>query len=143
MMPEATLLGVQPVWQCYEFEGYRASVPLFQPPYAMIEDCQECGNPVVYKIVDYDTAQVEVIEAEVLCPVQQAVNVNALRFITKSVLAMDTSTGHTIDWHSQQLVLPLHQLLQLQAGQTMRLLFRYRPGDPIETLASAINVVIV
>ncbi|MDB5052703.1 MAG: hypothetical protein JWM44_753 [Bacilli bacterium] len=143
MLPEATLLGVQPVWQCYEFEGYRASVPLFQSPYAMIEDCRDCGDPVVYKIVDYDTAQVEVIEAEVLCPIQQAVNVNALRFITKNVLALDNSTGHTIDWHSQHLVLPLHQVLQLQAGQTMRVRFRYRPGDLIETLASAINVVIV
>jgi predicted RNA methylase len=143
MLPEATLLGVQPVLQCYEFEGYRASVPLFQSPYAMIEDCRDCGDPIVYKIIDYDTVQMEEIEAEVLCPIQQAVNVNALRFITKNVLALDTSTGLTIDWHSQHLVLPLNQMLELKAGQTIQVRFRYRPGDPIETLASAINVAIV
>lgn len=143
MLPEATLLGVQPVWQTYDFEGYLASVPLFQSPYTVNEDCKECGDPVLYKIVDYDTAQVEVIETEILCPIQHAANVNALRFITKNILALDNSTGQTIDWHSQHLVLPLPHVLQIDNGQTMRVRFSYRPGDPIETLANGIDVSIV
>lgn len=143
IMPSATLLGVQPVWQNYDFNGYHAPVPLFQSAYVDSEDCCQCGNPVVYKVVDYDNADIETFEADLLFPFQQDANVNALRFITKSLLTMDLSTGRTIDWHSQYMILPLHQSIQLQAGQAMRVCFRYLPGDSIEALNSAISVEII
>lgn len=143
ILPNATLLGVQPVWQCYDFNGYYAPVPLFQSPYSIEGDCRSCGEPVVYKIVDYDNAQMETYESDVFFPFQQDTKVNALRFITKSLLTMDLSTGQTVDWHSQHIILPLRQPLQLKAGQTLRVRFSYRPGDPIEVLHNAIHVEVI
>lgn len=138
-LPCATLLAVQPVWQNYDFHGFHAPVPLFQSAYARTDDCSPCCDPVVYKIVDYDHAHVENIESVLLFQPQQDSGVNALRFITKSVLVMNLSTGKTVDWHSQHIVLPLEQPLQLAAGQTMRVSFNYKPGDSIERLNQSIK----
>lgn len=142
-LPNATLLGVQPVWQNYDFNGYYAPVPLFQSAYATTDDCCPCCDPVVYKIIDYENVHVETIESTVFFSFQQDTNVNALRFITKSLLVMNLSTGNTTDWYSQHIVLPLPQSLLLQAGQTMQVCFSYRPGDTIETLNNVIKVEIV
>jgi len=143
ILPNATLLGVQPVWQCYDFNGFHAPVPLFQSPYYAIDDCLECSDTVVYKIVDYDNAHVETFESDVFFPFQQDTKVNALRFTTKNLLTIDLNTGKTIDWHSQYIVIPLHQEVSLQAGQSMRVRFSYKPGDPIEALNNSINVEIL
>lgn len=143
MLPYATLLAVQPVWQRYEFNGYHAPVPLFQSPYATTDDCCACGEPIVYKILEYENAHVETFEADVCFSFQNDLDVNALRFITKSILSIDLIKGQTIDWHSQHLILPLSQPVQMHAGETMRVRFAYQPGDSIETLNNAINVEIV
>jgi type I protein arginine methyltransferase len=143
MLPNVTLLGVQPTWQCYDFNGYLAPVPLFQSPYATVDNFSTHGDPVVYKIIDYDKDHMKPIESDVLFPIWQDTEVNSLRFITKSLLTMDLTTGQTIDWHSQHLILPLHRSLQLKSGQVMRVRFSYRPGDPIETLQNTINTEIV
>jgi len=139
MLPSATILGVQPVCQCYDFNGFHAPVPLFQSAYASLEECRPCGDPVVYKIIDYDNVQVEPFEADMVFPFQQDTNVNALRFLTKSLLVIDLSTGRTIDWHSQHMILPFRQSFQLLAGQALWVRFRYCPGDSIETLNDAIH----
>jgi predicted RNA methylase len=143
ILPSATLLGVQPVLQCYDFNGFTAPVPLFQSPYCTIDNCCTCSDPVVYKIVDYDNAHVETYESNIFFSFQQDTNVNALRFITKNLLTIDLSTGQTIDWHSQYLILPLYQSIQLQAGQSIQVRFSYKPGDDIETLNNSINVDII
>ena len=143
LLPNATLLGVQPVWQCYDFNGYYAPVPLFQSAYHTAEDCSICGDPVVYKIVDYDNAHMETFDSNVFFPFSHDTKVNALRFITKSLLSMDFSTGQTVDWHSQHIILPLQQQLHIKAGQALRVHFSYRPGDPIEKLSNSINIEIV
>ena len=143
ILPSATLLGVQPVMQCYDFNGFTAHVPLFQSPYCTADSCCTCCDPVVYKIVDYDNAHVEIYEADVSFSFQQDTNVNALRFITKNLLTTDLSTGQTIDWHSQYLILPLYRSIQLQARQSMRVRFSYKPGDTIEALTNSINVDVI
>lgn len=143
ILPNATLLAVQPVWQCYDFNGFYAPIPLFQSAYDAADNCYTNNEPVVYKIVDYDTAQVETYNADILFPANQNNRVNALRFITKSLLTIDLSTGQTIDWHNQHLVLPLPQSLELRVGQTLRVHFSYRPGDSIEALNSSMHVQIL
>lgn len=140
ILPAATLLAVQPVCQCYDFYGYHAAVPLFQSPYHISDNCSPCSDPVVYKIIDYSNAHIENYETDALFTFQQDTKVNALNFITKSLLTMDLCTGNTVDWHSQNIILPLGQPLELKAGQTIRVRFSYRPGDPIEILNNAIKV---
>jgi type I protein arginine methyltransferase len=139
-LPTATLLGVQPVWQSYDFNGYNTPVPLFQSAYISSDDCYPCSDPSVYKIVDYDNVQVDTFQSNVSFSFNQDTNVNALRFITKNLLTADLSTSQTIDWHSQHIILPLRQLLQLQAGQTLEISFSYQPGDSIEILNNSISI---
>ncbi len=139
-LPCATLLGVQPVQQSFDFNGYYAPVPTFQSAYETSNNCIAGSDPIVYKIVDYDNSHVEAYNADMLFPIKNDHTINALRFITKNLLNIDIFTGQTVDWHNQHLVLPLHSPLQLKAGQTLRVHFSYRPGDSIEALNNAINV---
>lgn len=140
MLPFATLLALQPVWQPYDFDGYHAPVPLFQSPYAMADDCIPCGEPAVYKILEYENARIEAFASEVEFSFQNDSRVNALRFITKSILSIDLQEGRTVDWHSQHLILPLAAPLQMRAGETLRVRFGYTPGDSIEALNNAIEI---
>jgi len=140
ILPNATLLGLQPVLQNYDFNGYYAPVPLFQSAYEVSDNCSPSSDPIVYKIVDYDNAHPEKIEADIIFPFKQDTKVNALRFITKSLLTIDLSTGKTVDWHSQYIILPLSNEVEMKAGQTMRVRFKYLPGDQIELLTASMNI---
>lgn len=95
-IPAATLLAMQPVWQNYDFCGYHAPVPFFQSAYARNDGCIPCYKPKVSKIVDYETAVVETYRAEQLFQFSHDVSVNAIRFITKSVLSMNLTTAQPL-----------------------------------------------
>lgn len=139
-IPAATLLAMQPVWQNYDFCGYHAPVPFFQSSYARTDDCIPSCDPKVYKIVDYETDTVETFQTDQLFQLSHDASVNAVRFITKSVLSMNLKTGATVDWHSQHLVFPLQQPLKLKAGQSLNVRFHYQPGDSMEQLESTLKV---
>lgn len=139
-MPNASLLAVQPVNQRYDFYGNYAPVPYFQSAYHKANNCQELGNPEVYKIVDYDNAKEESYKSSVTLVVNQKCELNALRFITKSLLSMDYITGETVDWHNQHLILPLPSTYKLEAGQSINLNFTYRPGDSIDVLQNSLSI---
>lgn len=143
LLPNATLLGVQPVWQEYDFGGFYAPIPLFQSAYEKNEDCISDGGPVVYKIIDYDKSIMATFDSEVFFHFQQDIKVNSLRFITKSLLTINLTTGQTVDWNSQNLILPLRETMEIKAGQTLRLNFSYKPGDSIEVLQNSIEAEIV
>ncbi|MBC7960253.1 MAG: methyltransferase domain-containing protein [Vallitaleaceae bacterium] len=142
-MPNATLLAVQPVNQGYDFYGYYAPVPCFQSAYHKAVDCMELGDPAVYKIIDYDNAHEENYKSKVSLVINQDAELNALRFITKSLMAIDYKTGKTVDWHNQHLVLPLPHTYSVSAGQTISLSFAYRPGDSIDVLQNSLNVKVI
>jgi predicted RNA methylase len=139
-MPNATLLAVQPVNQLYDFYGYYAPVPFFQSAYHNAVDCEALGDPAVYKIVDYDNASEESYKSKVSIVVNQDSELNALRFITKSLMSMDFKTGKTVDWHNQHLVLPLPYTYNVKAGQSINLSFDYRPGDSIDILQNSLSI---
>jgi len=140
MIPSATLLGVQPVYQNYDFYGYHAPVPLFQSPYHTSCECEHSQEPIVYKIVDYTDTQIELYEANLIFTFEKDTSVNALRFVTKNLLSIDLYTGETVDWFSQHLVLPLYNTIDVKAGKSINVRFIYTPGAPIEKLSSSIIV---
>lgn len=139
-MPCATLLAVQPVQQKYSFYGFYAPVPFFQSAYHIAEDCTAVGEPAVYKVVDYDHASEENYKSHVTLTMTQDAELNALRFITKSLLSMDYYTGKTVDWHNQNLILPLPSTYEVKAGQSLSLSFMYRPGDTIDILQNSLSI---
>ncbi|MEN8907218.1 MAG: methyltransferase domain-containing protein [Clostridiales bacterium] len=142
MIPNATILAVQPVYQKYDFYGYYAPVSLFQSPYHKDDNIFEV-DPQVYKIVDYSESNNDTYDSDIYFNFKKDTSVNAIKFITKSLLSMDFYTGETVDWYSQNLVLPLYETLEIKENQIMNLNFSYNPGDSIEKLNNSINYGVV
>jgi predicted RNA methylase len=138
-LPEATLLAIQPVTQDYFYDGYYAPLPLFQSAYSNPTDCLPRGEPVLYLTVDYNDSGVDRIQGEVPCTASQPATVNAIRFITRSVLAVDLARHTTVDWYSQHLIVPLPEPVTLEADQELVVHFDYLPGDPIAALYDSLR----
>jgi type I protein arginine methyltransferase len=138
-IPSASLLGVQPVMQNYTFEGYQAEVPLFQSPYH-VASTVEVNKPVVYQIVDYDSAIVEQHECKAQFSFNQGTTFNAFRFITKNLLASNTTGTDIWDWHNQHLLFPTSDEILVEAGQVVTLTFSYTAGDPIDVITNTMEI---
>lgn len=137
-LPEATLLAAQPVQQVYDFYGYHAPVPLFQPALAEVPGCHALAEPLLYASVDYREADV-CLSGNLAFPVLEAGTVNAIRFITKNLLAILPLEGRSIDWHCQYLGLPLAEPIAVRPGGTLTLRFAYQAGDGIEVLTNSLQ----
>lgn len=139
-IPEATILAVQPVEQNFTFAGFKAPIPMFFEPTAAQTDTKELGDPAVYSTIEYHKD----LPAEFNCTVKLSIstngNFNALRFITKNVLAILLSQKSTIDWHNFYLVLPVKKARAVKAGDSLNLSFSYQPGGPLESLLESIEV---
>lgn len=133
-VPEAFIQAVQPVHQSFNFEGYYAPAPLFQDPAAIQNRTWELGQPAVYQTASYadDLPTRSKWEGEI--GMERAGTLNALRFITKNILAILPHEHRSIDWHSQYLVIPLEETLEVKAGQKVHIRFDCVPGDSLDTL---------
>lgn len=139
-IPEAAIQAVQPVQQSFDFSGFRAPVPLFQHPYSVQNDTKGLGEPVPYQIFSYSEDLPEQCDWEGMLTIAEAGSLNALRFITKNVLAVVTEKSGTIDWFSQYLVFPLEAPFDVHPGERAKVRFSYRPGDPLEALSGSLVV---
>lgn len=139
-IPEATVLGIQPVNQNFDFFGYRAPVSLFES--SAIADFYPVplGQPVVYSIIQYGLDLPASISYDGKIGFDQPGSFNALRFITSNVLTINLSTKAAINWANQNLVLPLPVPMEVRPGITARVRFNYIPGSSIESLTAEIRV---
>ncbi len=133
-VPEAFIHAVQPVHQSFNFEGFYAPAPLFQDPEAIQNRTWELGQPVVYQRASYADALPARCKWAGEIGMERAGTLNALRFITKNILAILPGERRSIDWHSQYLIVPLEEALQVEAGQKARIRFDCAPGDPLDAL---------
>jgi hypothetical protein len=133
-VPEAFIHAVQPVHQSFNFEGYYAPAPLFQDPGTTQNRTWELGQPVVYQTASYADDLPARCNWEGEITTERAGTLNALRFITKNILAILPQANRSIDWHSQYLVVPLEEAVQVEAGQKIRVRFDCAPGDPLDAL---------
>lgn len=148
-VPQATLLGVEPIFSDYDFFGYQAPLPLFEDPPNPSLRIASLGAVTPYKIVDYMNAPVEAIAWKGSLPIQTAGECNALRFITKNVLAIDPtsadgadSAGGIVEWMNQNLIVPLRttECITVSPGDKLIVDFSYQPGDEIEVLLDGLAV---
>jgi predicted RNA methylase len=133
-VPEAFVQALQPVHQSFNFEGYYAPAPLFQDPGTLQRRTWELGQPVLYQTASYAEGLPARCGWAGEIGIERAGTLNALRFITKNILAILPQKGLSIDWHSQYLVVPLEDALQVEAGQKVRVHFDCAPGDPLDAL---------
>jgi predicted RNA methylase len=139
-VPEALLQAVQPVQQNFDFYGYYAPTPLFQDPGALQSRTEELGDPAVYQLMSWSEAIPDVIEWNGVMSVKVEGTLNAIRFITKNVLAVVLKEKRTIDWRMQYLIIPLDKPITVDKDDRLNISFSYNPGCSISELAESLQV---
>jgi protein arginine N-methyltransferase 1 len=138
-LPEACLQAVQPVEQDFAFHGYTVAAPYFQDPFSSQPRTTELAPPAVWQSFCYDQETPATCTADVSFRAERSGRLNAVRMVTKNVLALDPSTGATVDWLMNYLVVPLHRPLDVRAGEHVRVRFSYLPGDEIPALMGSVD----
>ena len=139
-IPEACVQAVQPVEQDFSFYGYTVPAPLFQSQFAEQPRTAPLADPQVFQQYFYSDAVPDRCEAELRFTATGPGTVNAVRLITKNLLAVTFSgpAPASIDWLMGYLVVPLTEPVQVAAGGVVDVRFGYRAGAEIgELMASA------
>ncbi len=139
-IPEAVIMAVQPVQQNYQFMGFHAPIMQFQLPTAIHTDTTEFASPQVYSTVDFMQTVSEEFSWKGGFALEQAGQVNALRFITKNILSLSTEDNSVIDWHNHYLMLPLAEPIHATPGALLQVSFSYRAGGSLTHLQNSISV---
>lgn len=141
-LPEATVQAIQPVEQDSDFHGYFAPTPLFQDPHAEQARTLELGEPVVYHSFLYENELSERISWEGLLAIGRAGRLDALRVITKNLLAIVPQENRSVDWLMNYLVVPLAEPVDVLPGDALRVRLDYRAGAPLPSFAPAIERIV-
>ncbi len=142
-LPEAVIMAVQPIQQDYDFEGFYAPIVQFQETTVHYPGTLELAPAAVYSILDFSQPTDLAIAWQGQFLVANAGSVNALRFVTKNVLAVVQEENSTIDWLNHYMTLPLVNPVQVKAGDVIDVSFAYRAGASIAALEAAIRVEMV
>jgi protein arginine N-methyltransferase 1 len=143
MVPTAVVMAVQPVQKDYDFEGFHAPIIQIEELSGNLPGTIDLAPPAIYSILDFTTTNTLDIAWDGTVVIEQSGTVNALRFITKNILAMVTESTSTIDWLNRYMAFPLATPVEVQAGETLRIHFHYRAGDFISVLQNALRVEVV
>jgi len=135
------IMAVQPLQQDYNFQGFNAPIVQFKEPTVLHADAFELAEPSVYSVLDFTEAVGEDIVWQGDFTMEHDGVVNALRFITKNILAVNMEKSTTIDWLNDYLTLPLAQPTAVKAGSLLTVSFSYRAGGSIPSLMAAIKAV--
>lgn len=142
-IPEAIIMAVQPLRQTYDFFGFHAPIIQFQRVHATSAGTVELAPPTVYSILDLSQPTAQEIRWEGTFTLTSDGTVNALRFVTKNILAIVPGQESTIDWLIDHLVLPLHEPLEARAGDMLNVSFSYSAGGSLRSLERSIRAVLV
>jgi protein arginine N-methyltransferase 1 len=139
-LPEAIVQAVQPVEQDYDFNGYLAPAPFFQDGNVEQPRTLELGDPSVYHSLLYENELSERICWQGVLTIRTGGSLNALRVITKNLLAILPDEGSSIDWLMHYLVVPLGATIAVQPGDTVQVRLDYEAGGALSSLAPEVNV---
>jgi predicted RNA methylase len=139
-VPEATIQAVQPVQQDFEYHGYRAATPLFQDARVTQPRTAELGPTAVFQAFTYDGPLPQRCAMDAPVRIHRDGVVNAIRVITKNVLAIEPVFRQTAEWIMGYLVIPLPRALEVRAGDAPIVSFDYRPGDELHVLADTLHI---
>lgn len=139
-IPEAVLQAVHPVQQSFDFEGYYAPTILFQDPMVSHFNTQELGGPVLYQQLTYESPFDLACHWSGPLPITTGGTLNALRIVTKNILAILLDSRSTIDWHNQYLIVPLEKELLVRPGDDVQVVFNYTAGGPLSSFQPVVSV---
>jgi predicted RNA methylase len=141
-IPEAVIMAAQPIQQEYEFEGFNAPIMQIQELAVELPGTRELAQPAVYSILDFNQPTALEINWDGEFAIERSGTVNAMRFITKNVLAIVMEKSTTIDWLNRYLALPLAEPVNVTAGDILQVRFQYRAGSSIQSLQAAITATV-
>lgn len=139
-IPEAVIMAVQPLQQDYDFFGYYAPIIQFQSRQTAQNGSTELAAPSVYSILDFSVPGSREIQWQGSFILTQDGTVNALRFVTKNILAVLQEQASTVDWLIDYLVLPLEMSVDARAGDVLQVSFSYLTGGSIRSLEKNMHV---
>ncbi len=140
-IPEALLQAVQPVQQSFEYHGYVAPTVHFQDARAAQPRTAELGEPIVYQSLLYEGDIPTAIDWSDRVTITAPGRLNALRFITKNLLAVLPSERRSVDWTMNYLVVPLAAEFDVSTGDTIEMSFAYEPGARLNSLVPVARIV--
>ncbi len=139
-VPEVSVLMVQLVEQSFDFAGFYAPVPMFQPPLQKQERTIEMSDLQPYANIAYGDSIPQHFDVSQRHQPRGVGHVNAIRLITQNILAVDEPAQRAITWPNQCLVLPLQQPFDVAYDQSVQVEFQYTAGDAIEVLQESLRV---
>ncbi len=139
-VPEACIQAIQPIEQDYDFEGYYAPTVLFQEPTQTQNKSRELAPPTVFQSFTYDQELPQECQFNGELMIEQDGELNAIRMVTKNVLAILLNSANTVDWFNQYLIVPLDQPMQVKAGDRLAISFCYEPGAPLDALNDSLQI---
>jgi type I protein arginine methyltransferase len=134
LVPEALVQAVQPVQQSFDYHGYNAPSVHFQDPDVAQPRTVELGEPVVYQSLLYEDELPSTIAWTGRLAIARAGHLNAVRIVTKNLLAVLPEERRSVDWLMNYLIVPLEDGLTVGEGESVELSFSYQPGDRLAAL---------
>jgi predicted RNA methylase len=141
-VPEACVQAVQPVAQDFTYRGFEVAAPVFQDPFTTQPRTVELAAPQVYQRFLYADPLPDACAADLAFSAVLPGRLNAIRLVTKNLLAIGLDPPVSVDWLMNYLIVPLPEPVDVDAATELRLRFRYRPGDEIATLADGIQTIV-
>ncbi|PSJ16838.1 methyltransferase domain-containing protein [Nitrosomonas supralitoralis] len=142
-VPEASIQAIQPIEQNFYFEGFYAPTILFQDPCSIQERSKSLGDPEVFQLLSYAEPFNQTCQWDGEITITESGQLNALRLITKNILAINMLTYNTIDWHTQYIILPLSTPLSVSQGDQISIRFSYLGGAPLNALSDSLEIRLV
>lgn len=142
-LPEAVIMAVQPLQQEYDFEGFYAPIVQFQETTVIYPGTVEMAQPAVYSIIDFNQPNELVYSWQGKFVVERNGEINAMRFVTKNILAVVQERSTTIDWLNHYMTLPLATPVKAREGDVLQVSFQYRAGGSIPSLQASLKAEIL
>jgi predicted RNA methylase len=138
-VPEGCIQAVQPVQQDFTYHGYAVPAPLFQDAFAIQPRTTELAAPRVFQQFFYSGPLPASCTGDVAFTLDRPGQLNAIRIITKNLLAIRMSPPGSVNWLMGYLIVPLRTPLFAEARARVRLRFDYQPGDEIAALMDTVR----
>ncbi|MFO1002458.1 MAG: methyltransferase domain-containing protein [Planctomycetaceae bacterium] len=132
-IPDTSVLALQPIQQDFNFSGYIAKVPIFEPPGPHMKDSW-LADPFFYSTIDYNAEIPLEFRISADLTIQVDGEFNAISLLTNNFLAFVLHEKRAVTWLMNQLVLPLTQPIPVTAGDVVSVKLTYRAGGTIESL---------
>jgi protein arginine N-methyltransferase 1 len=134
-LPEACVQAAQPVEQDFTYFGYTVPAPVFQLPESVQPRTVEAAPPQVYQQFFYSDPLPSRCTADLTFVAERPALVNAVRLVTKNLLALTFEPPGSVDWTMNYLIVPLAEPVEVLTGDELRIRFDYTPGDEITVMS--------